>query len=130
MLHQRYVLLAFVAAAILVGATTQSAAVSLIEAMHIPNMQIGFVTMSSAFSVGAAGATFVGLLRSRKAVSYADEVVDELTKVTWPSKDETLHASTTVLFTTLFTAAVLAGYDVLWKLLALYLYASPTPPTP
>ncbi|TNE88652.1 MAG: preprotein translocase subunit SecE [Deltaproteobacteria bacterium] len=58
------------------------------------------------------------LLRNEQAVAFTDEVVEELTKVTWPTRDETVRASTTVVVATLFTAAVLGGYDYLWKQVA------------
>ena len=58
------------------------------------------------------------MMRSRKTIAFTDEVVGELYKVTWPTKDETIRASTTVIMTTLFIAAVLAAYDLVWKNLA------------
>jgi preprotein translocase SecE subunit len=38
--------------------------------------------------------------------------------VTWPSREETVRASTTVVLTTLFMASLLAVYDFTWKNLA------------
>lgn len=116
MLHQRYVLLFFVAAAVLTGITVQAASVSLFEALAVQDLRIGGVVNSTLLmSVGLAIVTFVALLRNRRAVEYVDEVVDELTKVTWPSRDETIRAATTVVFTTLFIAALLGFYDFIWK---------------
>ncbi len=65
-----------------------------------------------------AVALFVGLIRSSQAVQYFDEVVDELHKVTWPTREETLRAATTVVFTALFVALLIGGYDFLWKSVA------------
>ena len=121
MRHQRYVMLSFVVAAILVGVTAQSATSSFVVATHIGDGRwLGVFNTTTAVSIGLAAATFGGLIRNRKAVSFTDEVVDELAKVTWPTKDETVKASTTVVFTALFTAALLAGYDLIWKNVADY----------
>ena len=119
MQHQRYVLLSFVAAAVLVGVSLQAASVSLFEAFAIQDLRVaGVVNSTTLLSVAGAIVTFVGLLRSRRAIEYVDEVVDELTKVTWPSREETIRAATTVVFTTLFVAALLGFYDFVWKNLA------------
>ncbi|NCG17818.1 MAG: preprotein translocase subunit SecE, partial [Rhodobacterales bacterium] len=53
-----------------------------------------------------------------KIVQFTDEVIGELVTVTWPTRDETVRASTTVVLTTLFVAAVLAFYDLIWKSIA------------
>ena len=55
---------------------------------------------------------------NRKVLLFADEVVNELMQVAWPTREETLRASTTVVLTTFFTAAVIAVYDFIWKNLA------------
>jgi preprotein translocase subunit SecE len=51
---------------------------------------------------------------------FTDEVVGELARVTWPTRDETVRASVTVIFTTIFSASLLAAYDFLWKNIADY----------
>lgn len=119
MVHQRYVVLVFVLGAILAGVSMQSASSSLIVATHYADFRVlGPFTISNVLSVGTGAAVLAGLFRSRTAVSFVDEVVDELHKVTWPSKDETVKASTTVVFTALFTAAMIGLYDFVWNNLA------------
>ena len=39
----------------------------------------------------------------------------EMNKVTWPSRTELIRSSLVVIFTILFLAMILFGYDVLWK---------------
>ena len=39
----------------------------------------------------------------------------EMNKVTWPSRTELFRSSLVVIFTILFLAMILFGYDVLWK---------------
>ena len=74
--------------------------------------------MSSLAGLLTGVVTFAVLIRNPKSINFTDEVMGELYKVTWPTKDETVRASTTVIMTTLFIAAVLAAYDLLWKNLA------------
>ena len=119
MKHQRYVLLSFVIGAILAGWAVQAACVSGFARFAVPDSRVlGLLNTSSVLAVVAAAATFVGLLRSVRATSFTDEVIGELTRVTWPTKDETVKASTTVVLTTVFTAGLLAVYDLIWKNLA------------
>ena len=119
MKHQRYVLLTFTLLAILTGLAVQSAAVSAFAQFAMPDNRLGGVlNTSSVIALVAGGLTFGALIRNRRALEFTDEVVGELAAVTWPTRDETVRASTTVVLTTLFTAAVLAFYDLIWKNLA------------
>lgn len=119
MRHQRFVVLSFIAAGVLAGVSAQAGLVSGFGQFAVPDTRIGgLVNLSTALSVGLAALTFMVLLRNEQAVAFTDEVVEELTKVTWPTRDETVRASTTVVVATLFTAAVLGGYDYLWKQVA------------
>ena len=124
MLHQRYVLLTFVVASLLIGVAAQSATVSLFEQFAIADLRLGgFVNVTTLLSIASAALVFAGLIRSPRAVTYFDEVLDELFKVTWPTRDETLRAATTVVVTTLMIASLIGVYDLLWKNLAdIFLY--------
>ena len=73
------------------------------------------VALSSAIAMLSGVASFIFLVRYRRAMVFTDEVIGELLKVTWPSREETLRASITVVATTIFTAALLAAYDYIWK---------------
>jgi preprotein translocase subunit SecE len=116
---QRYVLIAFVLGALLVGITLQAALTSGFAQFAIPDNRLaGVMSTSTAIAVSAGFASLVALVRSRRAMTFAGEVVGELLRVTWPSRDEAVRASTTVVLTTLFTATLLAVYDFTWKNLA------------
>jgi preprotein translocase subunit SecE len=101
------------------GLIIQSAIVSGFAQFAVPDNRIaGLVTTSTALSVVGGAITFFILIRTRRALTFSSEVVGELLKVTWPTRDETVRASTTVVLTTLFTAGLLALYDFTWKNLA------------
>jgi preprotein translocase SecE subunit len=119
MQHRRQVLLIFLACAALVGATVQAAGSSAFEQFAIADTRVlGLVNISTLIAMVAGVLTFVGLTRRQDAVTYADETVDELKKVTWPSRDEAVRGATTVVLSTLFIASLVAAYDLLWKNLA------------
>lgn len=53
--------------------------------------------------------------KNERANSFASEVVQELKKVTWPSKKETQTAVVVVIVTTLITALLLGVMDAVWS---------------
>jgi preprotein translocase subunit SecE len=116
MSQQRFVILAFVVTAILSGVVVQSAIVSSVDFFGWTDSRLlGLVNASVVASVAAGFAVFFGLLRNQQAVKFTDEVIGELRKVTWPSREETISATTTVILTTLFVAVLIGFYDLLWK---------------
>ena len=119
MSKQRYVLLVFLLTAIGVGLTVQAAVVSAFAQFAYPdNRWFGVVSTSSAASVILGTISFLALLRTRAALTFTGEVVTELMRVTWPSREEAARAATTVVLTALFVAAMLAVFDFTWKNLA------------
>ena len=59
----------------------------------------------------------VALYYWRKPTSrqYANEVAEELSKVTWPSRKEVVNSTTVVLFYTIFATVFFALMDQFWK---------------
>ena len=74
----------------------------------------GFKYWLEALPVLAAVAVFVVLLRHPKVNAFLDEVVAELKKVTWPSKDDVVKSTWVVLVCIFFISLILAGFDVIW----------------
>jgi preprotein translocase SecE subunit len=119
MLHQRQVLLIFVTIAILSGITVQSASGSLFEQFAIADTRfLSLINLTTLLSIAGGALTFFGLIRNQRAVTYFDEVVDEMTKVTWPTREEALRAATTVVTTSAIVASLIAFYDFMWKNIA------------
>ena len=116
MSKQRYVLLVFVIAAVLIGISVQSAATSAFAQFALPDDRVlGILNTSSILAILGGAATFLVLIRNRPALKFVGEVVGELVRVTWPSREETVRAATTVVLTTVFMASLLAVYDFTWK---------------
>lgn len=53
--------------------------------------------------------------RRPDARQYANEVAEELSKVTWPSRKEVTNSTTVVVLTTLFATVFFALMDQFWK---------------
>jgi preprotein translocase subunit SecE len=78
-----------------------------------PQVFMGFNATSIAALLLGLG-TFIILNRHALVVSFANEVIDELRKVTWPDKDDTVQNTVVVIGVTLFIAFALGVYDYVW----------------
>ena len=66
-----------------------------------------------AYCIAAAAAFFVLLHRPTRQL--AGEVVEELAKVTWPTRAETGSATVVVIVTVLICSVFLGFFDVMWR---------------
>ena len=64
------------------------------------------------FALTAGGGLYVR--RSDHTNQYLNEVVQELSKVTWPTQKETVISTGVACVLVVFSALVLLGYDSLW----------------
>lgn len=120
MTQQRLVIFSFVVGAILFGWAVQAASNSGIEYYGAAGYRVfgGLVDLSVLLGVLGGAGGFLFAVRNRQWVRFVGEVVSELLKVTWPSRDETVSATSTVIFTTFFVAGVIAVFDLVWKNIA------------
>lgn len=113
--NQRFIVLTFIALAVALGATLRSATVSvLLWTGNADPMIADLVAASGLAGVLGGLLSFFLLLWNRAAVQFTDEVIGELAKVTWPTREETVSASITVVVTTAIFLASLAIFDTLW----------------
>ena len=70
--------------------------------------------LTSLIAYGLALASLVFVLRHPPTLALANEVVDELSKVTWPTREETGNATVVVIITVLISSAFLGVFDAVW----------------
>lgn len=73
-------------------------------------------------SLLAAAVVAWSLYRREPARRLITEIVAELAKVTWPSRDETYVASVVVIITSIIAAAVIGSFDFVWSAITDLLY--------
>jgi preprotein translocase SecE subunit len=112
--NQRYILLGFLSTAAFLGFAVRGLVVPLLARLEVVDPQLGFVAGTDLLGLTVGVVTFLGLNRHVVAYSFTDESVTELRKVVWPTKDETVRATITVILTTFFIAGTLAFYDFVW----------------
>jgi len=114
MSNQRYILLSLMAIAIVVGVTTSSVAADVLARVDTGNPVTAGIALSGWAGIVTMVLTFAVLLRTKRVYIFSDEVVTELRRVTWPTREETIRSSSVVVGFTLVLAGVLAVYDYLW----------------
>ena len=115
MRNQKYIIMSFLSAGVLVGYSVRGLAIPLLARMEVNDpMLLDVLNATSLFGIVIGVMTFLVLNRHPLVVRFTDEVVTELTRVTWPDREETLRSTTVVIGTTLFVALMLALYDYAW----------------
>jgi preprotein translocase subunit SecE len=115
MRNQKYIIMTFLSAAALVGASVRGLAIPLMARMEVNDpMILDMINATSLIGLVTGVLTFLVLNRHPLVVGFTDEVVSELRRVTWPDREETIRSTTVVIGTTLFVALMLALYDYAW----------------
>ena len=122
--NQKYILMAFLAAGVLVGMSVRGLMIPLLASLEVADPLIGGAFTGTTLAGLAIGAiTFAVLNRHENALRFTDETITELRKVAWPDREETIRSTSIVVGTTLFIAVALASYDFVWaKLTSIFLF--------
>lgn len=73
--------------------------------------ELPLTTLLGSF-IALAGGVFV--LTHKPTHALALEIVDELARVTWPTREETSNATVVVIVTVLLSSAYLGVFDAFW----------------
>jgi preprotein translocase subunit SecE len=98
-----------------------------LEDPHFLGMQQLALThvLGALVAIGAAAYAYL----HKPTYALAGEVVDELTKVTWPTREETGNATVVVVVTVVICSAYLGAFDAVWLALTDWLLGVKAPVT-
>lgn len=120
--HQKWVNLSYLGLAALVGYVLFLTG---IRVSAVWDLEARFRNVELIIRVGSlvlGGITFLVLYKNQQSNTFMNEVVGELTKVTWPTQKETTSATFIVIIMVLISGLVLGLLDYLWtRLLQLVL---------
>jgi preprotein translocase subunit SecE len=125
--HKRYVYAAYLAGGILVAFIANKIIDYAWYKLHdwkpeqLPEPMDEYVVALAAI-VGVGVALY--LWNRTRARPLAEEVAEELTKVTWPSRDEVTKGTTVVVITTIITTVFFALMDQFWLWVTKHVYGS------
>lgn len=73
-------------------------------------------------SVVVAGIATLIAWRNEELFALANEVTSELSKVTWPSRKETINSTLVVILTTIIASGLLGLFDATWSWVTRMIY--------
>lgn len=121
--NRKYIIMAFVAVAGLVGMAARGLSIPMLALLEIGDPMVLGMTGTGVLGMVSGIFTFLALNRNQQAYAFADDVVTELRKVTWPDKDETIRSTSVVLGFALTMAVTITLYDLVWgRLTKMFLF--------
>jgi preprotein translocase subunit SecE len=123
--YKRYVYAAFLAGAVLVGFLFAKIGHVSWYRLGQWKPELGEPKDELLFPLAGLVGVAVALYYWRRpdARQYADEVAEELSKVSWPSRKEVTSSTTVVVMTTIFATVFFALMDQFWKFVTDKIYS-------
>ena len=112
--QQKWVNLSFVAASLLLAVIVNVLAAKFSVFLDFEGRVRNLDKILLAVSVGFGLLAYLAMYKNSVANTFMNEVVAELTKVTWPTKDETLKATIAVLISVTIAGVAFWVVDSLW----------------
>jgi preprotein translocase SecE subunit len=121
---QRIVVFAYLIIGLVAAITVAKILGSLAFVLNAPNPGLlgNSLTVTDLVGIAVAAGAGYWAFKDARAHEYSMDVVNELRKVTWPSRKETQTATVVVIITTLVVAAILGLFDQVWGGLTGLLY--------
>ncbi len=122
--YQRYVYAAYMAGAMLVGFLAAKIGHAAWYRLGQWKPELGEPKDELVYPVAGLVGIVVAVYYWRKpeARQYANEVAEELSKVTWPSRKEVTNSTTVVVLTTVFATVFFALMDRFWSFITDKIY--------
>ncbi len=112
--YQKWVNLSYLALAALLGYVVFVGAIKL-SAVYDLEAKVRYADlMVRGLSVASAGLLFLVLWKNAKANQFMNEVMVELSRVSWPTQKETLSATVIVIVMVLISGMILGFFDYVW----------------
>jgi preprotein translocase subunit SecE len=112
--HQKWVNISYLAVAGLLGYLVFAGAGKIVGAYDLEAQVKNIDLMLRGVSILSGAALFLALYRSEQANQFMNEVVVELTRVTWPAPKDTRSATWIVIVMVLISGVILGFLDYLW----------------
>jgi preprotein translocase subunit SecE len=110
--NRKIIVASYVGASIILWYLTRQGLQGLYVGLYQVRRLPGIALIREFLPVIVGLATFFILLLNTKVGSFLDEVVLELKKVTWPSREDVVKSTAVVLVCVLFASCVLAVFDI------------------
>ncbi len=114
MTNRRILGFSFVAASVVVFLVLRQFSIWLIGLASLTNWAVGPFTVADIAGLVATVGLAAGMWRAPKVSGFLIEVVDEVSKVVWPSRQETRDSTVVVIVFVFVVAGILGSFDFVW----------------
>jgi len=115
--YQKWVNISYLALAVLVGYVVFSSGVRIAGTYDLESKFHNIDLILRGLSVVVGGILFAILYRNAQTNTFMNEVMVELSRVTWPTQKETSNATFVVIIMVLISGMVLGFLDYFWTML-------------
>lgn len=112
--YQKWVNLSYLALAALVGYVFFALSLKIVGAYDLEARVRDIDLIVRGVSLGLGGLLFLLLYRNEQANQFMNEVMIELSRVTWPTQKETTSATAIVIIMVILSGIVLGVLDYIW----------------
>lgn len=112
--YQKWVNLSLVAVGILLAFIFHELTMRIVSLYDLETRVKNVDLIVQGISLALGCLTFVILRRHPVANQFTNEVVEELSRVTWPTQKETSSATVVVIIMVLISGVILGALDYLW----------------
>ncbi len=112
--YQKWVNLSLVAAGVLLAFIFHELAMRVVSLYDLETRVKNVDLIVQGLALFLGGLTFVVLRRHPVTNQFTNEVVEELSRVTWPTQKETSSATVVVIIMVLISGIILGALDYLW----------------
>jgi preprotein translocase SecE subunit len=114
MSNRRILGFSFVAASVVVFIVLRAAVAWIGDTAGLANMAVGPLNMSDLVAIVITVAIAIGCWKSAKVFGFLTEVVEEVSKVVWPTRQEIRDSTIVVLVFVFVIAGILGSFDLVW----------------
>ena len=79
-------------------------------------------TVASIAAAVVAGTSVLAAYRNARVQVVANDVVGELAKVSWPTREETTASALVVIVTSIIAAVIVGSFDTIWSAITDLIY--------
>jgi preprotein translocase SecE subunit len=115
--YQKWVNLSYLAAAALVGYLVSSISLKIVGSYDLEARIRNVDLFVNGFSVAMGAILFISLYRNDQVTQFMNEVMVELSRVTWPTQKETTTSTMIVIVMVVISGLILGFLDYLWTAL-------------
>jgi len=119
--YQKWVNLSYLALAVLLGYVVFSLGAKIVGVYDLEARVRNIDLIMRGISVALAGILFLVLYWNEQANQFMNEVMVELSRVTWPTQKETTNATMIVIVMVVVSGMILGLLDYLWTTLLKWL---------